>query len=73
VLLSAESINMALLTEGGLIGRWRPQNLVVGLKLFLGDVEYRAQEILEIGQDVERRIRELAARKNSDDVKNESP
>lgn len=39
--------------------------LVVGLKLFLGDVEYKAKEIVEIGQDVEQRIRELQAKKHS--------
>ena len=40
-------------------GQYALEPLILGVKLFLGETEHKAQEILEIGEDVVRRIREL--------------
>jgi tetratricopeptide (TPR) repeat protein len=40
--------------------------LAVGLRIFLGDSEFTAQEIFEVGQDVARRIRDLQIERSSE-------
>jgi tetratricopeptide (TPR) repeat protein len=40
--------------------------LAVGLRIFLGDSEFTAQEIFEVGQDVAKRIRDLQTERSSE-------
>jgi tetratricopeptide (TPR) repeat protein len=57
-----EALSMVIASKGSKA----LEPLAVGLRIFLGDSEFTAQEIFEVGQDVARRIRDLQTGRNSE-------